>query len=143
MTKLILLYETARRDSIPIIPFAMNHESAFSYMDSSDGQCYIAIDYARILSVVDEIMKVAHELGHCETGSFYNVWSSCDVRKQHENRADKWAIKMLIPKDELDQAVREGCTEVWDLADRFDVTEDFIRKAVSWYKFGNLYQCFV
>jgi len=140
MTKLTALYDLARRDSIPVVPFSMKTRAAFSYMDPA-GQCYIAIDYAKILSFIDEVMKVAHELGHCETGSIYNPWAVCDVRKQHENRADKWAIKKLIPKDELDQAVREGCTEVWDLAERFNVTEDFVRKAVSWYKFGNLYQC--
>ena len=37
-----------------------------------------------------------------------------------------------------DQAVAEGCTELWELAERFDVTEEFVRKAVCLYVHGNL-----
>ena len=40
--------------------------------------------------------------------------------------------------DDLDQAVAEGCTEIWELADRFGVTEDFVRKAGCYYVHGNL-----
>ena len=32
----------------------------------------------------------------------------------------------------------DGHTEMWDLADYFHVTEDFMRKAVCWYTYGNL-----
>ncbi|MCD8322375.1 MAG: hypothetical protein LUC89_05765 [Oscillospiraceae bacterium] len=72
------------------------------------------------------------------TESFYNCYSSYDLRQRHENRADKWAIKKLIPKDELEEIVAEGVTEPWELAEHFGVTEDFIRKAVRWYQYGTL-----
>ena len=83
-------------------------------------------------------MCLAHEMGHIETNSFYNVHSPLDVRQKHENRANKWAIKQLITEEELDEAVANGHTEVWDLADYFDVTEEFMRKAVCLYTYGNL-----
>ena len=83
-------------------------------------------------------MHLSHELGHCVTGSFYNIYAAIDYRRRHENRADKWAISTLIPVDDLDDAVAQGCTEVWELAERFGVTEDFIRKAVCYYVHGNL-----
>ena len=108
-------------------------------MIDEDGRCYIAIDPTKITSGADEKTKIAHELGHCVTGSFYNVYSSCDFRQRHEARADKWAIKRLLPEDELHDAVANGHTELWELADVFDVTIDLVRKAVSWYKYGNLY----
>ena len=37
--------------------------------------------------------------------------------------------------DALDDAVADGCTEVWE---RFQVTEEFVRKAVCWYVHGNM-----
>ena len=40
--------------------------------------------------------------------------------------------------EELDNAIAEGCTEVWELADRFGVTEEFIRKTVCYYVHGNM-----
>ena len=61
-----------------------------------------------------------------------------DSRQRHENQANRWAIRTLIPVDDLDEAVAEGCTEVWELAERFGVTEEFMRKAVCLYVHGNL-----
>ena len=81
---------------------------------------------------------MSHELGHCATGSFYNIYAAIDCRQRHENRADKWAITALIPVDDLDEAVAQGCTEVWELAERFQVTEEFVRKAVCYYVHGNV-----
>lgn len=40
----------------------------------------------------------------------------------------------LLPRAELERAVAEGCTEVWELAERFDLTEDFIRRAAYVYR---------
>lgn len=83
-------------------------------------------------------MKLGHELGYSVTGSFYNEYATCDVRRKHENRADKWAINEFVSEQELDEAIADGHTEMWDLADYFHVTEDFMKKAVCWYTHGNL-----
>ena len=48
------------------------------------------------------------------------------------------AVRKLIPVEQLDDAVAGGCTELWELADRFGVTEDLMRKAVCLYVHGNL-----
>lgn len=132
------LYNLAESESVMVAAFTLNKREALSTMDS-DGQCYIAIDPQKIASAADEKTKLAHELGHCMTGAFYNVYSPFDSRQRDENHADKWAIKKLISEDELEEAVASGYTEIWELADYFSVTEDFMRKAVSWYKYGNLY----
>ena len=74
----------------------------------------------------------------CITGAFYNRYSNYDCRQRHENRADKWAIKKLIPVDALDNAIAAGHTDLWDLADHFGVTEPLMRRAVCYYVHGNL-----
>ena len=99
---------------------------------------WIALDTDHIESTTEAKVCLAHEMGHLETNSFYNVHSPLDVRQKHENRANKWAIKQLITEEELDEAVANGHTEIWDLADYFDVTEEFMRKAVCLYTYGNL-----
>lgn len=131
------LYRFAEEQNVRVDNFSLKKREALSFMDL-DGSCYIAIDPGRIRGETDEKMKMAHELGHCSTGSFYNEYASCDVRRKHENRADKWAVKKLISEDELDEAVAEGYTEIWSLAEHFGVTEDFMRKAVCLYTYGNL-----
>lgn len=104
----------------------------------SDGTYLIAINPAKLKGTADHKTKLAHDIGHCETGSFYNEYSPFDVVQQHEHRADKWAILHLVPKKDLDAAVADGHTEVWELAEIFEVTEEFMRKAIVWYKYGTL-----
>ena len=102
-----------------------------------DGSCVIGIDRSDMTDA-QEKTQLAHEIGHCETGSFYSRYVKVDSRQRHENRADKWAVRRLISADDLDNAVAEGHTELWDLADYFGVTEDFIKKAVCLYTHGNI-----
>ena len=130
-------YHIANQENIVVDHFALSKREALSIMDL-DGECFIAIDPQRISSETDERNKLAHELGHCITGSFYNPYSDYDCRQYHENRADKWAIQHLIPVEDLDDAVASGCTEIWDLAERFGVTEEFVRKTVCYYVHGNV-----
>ena len=131
------LYGVAEQECVEITPYRLQKRDALSLIDE-DGRCYIAIDPTKITSGADEKTKIAHELGHCVTGSFYNVYSSCDFRQRHEARADKWAIKRLLPEDELHDAVANGHTERWERADGIDVKIERGRKAVSWDKYGKL-----
>lgn len=103
-----------------------------------DGTCAIAINPWKMDTIEKENVSMAHELGHCRTGSFYNRFAALDLVRKHENRADKWAVRHLVPVTELDEAVADGCTELWQLAEHFNVTEDFMRKAVCWHIHGNL-----
>ncbi len=103
-----------------------------------NGHYGIFMDFDTIETTAEESVLIAHEGGHIATGSTHSIGSPYEIIEQHENRADKWAIKKLIPKDELDKAIAKGYTEIWDLADYFNVTEDFMKKAVWLYKTGSL-----
>lgn len=137
MMELLELYRIAEDQGIVVDCFELAKRESLSVMDR-DGECFIAIDPNKLESAQDETLKLAHEMGHCCTGSFYNRWAARDVRQKHENRADKWAIEHLVPKAEFDEAVDAGFNEVWSLSQYFDVSEDFMRKAVCWYTRGNL-----
>ena len=137
MTDLLDLYQCAEESSIDVDWFPMSRASSLS-APLPDGSCSVAIDPWKMETIAQETVCLAHELGHCNTGSFYNRWAARDVRQKHENRADKWAIKKLVPKDELDEAVSNGYTDLWSLANYFNVTVDFMKKAVCFYTYGNL-----
>ncbi len=93
---------------------------------------FIGINPFKLNSHSEEKVKLAHELGHCVTGSFYNRYSALDIRSKHERRADKWAIKKLIPINELKKACKI-CTNRYELSEHFGVTEDFMQKALDYY----------
>lgn len=137
MKTLQKIYHFAEKKNVIVDRFALQNRDALSVMDE-DGDCFIAIDPDKIQTETDERSKLAHEMGHCLTGAFYNQYSNYDCRQRHENKADKWAVKYLIPMEDLDTAVANGCTEIWELAEHFGVTEQFIKKAVCYYVHGNL-----
>jgi hypothetical protein len=135
--ELLELYQLADAEHIPVYSFDLPQTHSLSLMNN-DGSCAVAIDPFGLNSTKDEKIRLAHELGHCVTGSFYNRYSDFDIKAKSEYRADKWAIKKLIPKDELQAAFEQGYTEPWDLAEYFNVTEEFIIKAVNLYQLGNI-----
>lgn len=137
MIDLLELYHTADAEGVIVDCFPLDNRDALSLMDT-DGACSIAIDPFKLVSTKDEKIKLAHELGHCITGSFYNRYAKADIRARHERRADKWAIKKLIPKDELIEKLSEGYIEPWELAEQFDVTVPFMAMAMEYYQVRNL-----
>ena len=131
------LYELAEQENIPVLTFPLPETGSMSVMDDT-GQCYVGMDPELRDGDVAERVHLSHELGHCITGSFYNIYAAVDHRQRHENRANKWAVQQVIPVEKLDDAIAGGCTELWELAEKFGVTEDFVRKAVCYYVHGNL-----
>lgn len=131
------LYEIAHEQNIEVIPYPMRENGSMSVM-SQNGDCYIGMDESILDGGVQERVHLSHELGHCMTGSFYNIYATIDNRQRHEHRADKWAIQRLIPQSDLDNAIENGHTEIWELAEFFGVTEEFMKKAVCYYIYGNV-----
>lgn len=137
MRDLFSLYQLARQQNIPIYRFPMRENGSMS-LQRADGGCCIGMDDSVLDGGVQERVHLAHELGHCLTGSFYSPYTRIDSRKRHEYRADKRAVQELVTVQALDAAVAEGCTELWELAEYFGVTEDFMKKAVCYYTHGNV-----
>lgn len=140
ISNVVQLYDYAEQQGYDIYwyDFGPGGIDSLSVMELSDGKCYIGLDPFKFESDADELVKGLHELGHCDTGSFYNEYAAMDIRQKHENRADKRAIELHISEEDLDNAVADGHTELWDLADYFGVTIPFMKKAICWYTHGNL-----
>ena len=136
MEKSLKLDMIAEKDDIEIMEIKSENCPSLSVMTNS-GRCYIGID-SRKLTGAEETVCKAHELGHCETGAFYNRYAACDLVSKCEYRADVWAIETLVTRAELLNAMRSGKTEIWELAEYFSVTEDFMRKVCIHYGFLEL-----
>lgn len=97
-----------------------------------DGGNYITL--SKTLQGKEEKEVLAHELGHCEYGGTYNRHSPYDISAKAERRADKWAYHKLVPPGELREAFGMGVIEPWDLAERFEVSDEFMMKALEYYR---------
>ena len=121
-------YACADMNDITVLPAVCPECRAMSAMSDS-GACYIGIDYSVLNSETEELVALTHEIGHCSTGAFYNMYSPFSLVSQQEYRADVWAVKRLIPRAELMNALNHGMTEVWELAEFFTVPEKMIKLA--------------
>lgn len=123
------LYDRAQQQGIEIDNFAMREIVSVSFPEN-----WIAIDTRKIKTRAEEKVVLAHEIGHCETGSFYNIHSPFDRRERHEYKANKRSYQILIPHAELKAAVKKGLTEIWELAEYFDVPCEYMQKAAEYWR---------
>lgn len=98
-----------------------------------DGVYGLFIDTDQIGTIAEETVIVAHEAGHIFTGSTYKLTSPYSVIQKQENRANKWAIKKLLPFDEMKEAMSNGYKTKYALAEHFQLTEDFVQMAYDYY----------
>lgn len=124
------LYEYARQKQIIVEQMKIpKNKSLSARIQNKD---FIAIDERAMENSAEERTHLAHELGHCVTGSFYEIGSPLQIRGKYEYKANKWAVLKCVPKQELINLLKEGYQN-WKLAEHFGVTEDFIKTACTYY----------
>ena len=123
------LYIRAENGGIEIDNVPMREVVAVSFPEN-----WIAIDVNKIETSLEEKVILAHEIGHCETGSFYNIYSPFDLREKHEYRANKRSYEILVPQERLQEAVSRGITEIWELAEYFDIPCKVMQRAAEYWQ---------
>lgn len=97
------------------------------------GKTFLAIDKDVRADSAEERVLLAHELGHIETNSCYEVASSISLREFCERKAERWAINTLVPLKDLVDAYKNGNESIQSLSEIFGVTEEFMEKALKFY----------
>lgn len=126
------LYQIAEQNNIEVFTGDIPKTKSLCVPGAICLDCRLSFDGA------EERSHLAHELGHCIRGAFYTRSDPDYIRRRAENKADRWAIRCLIPEDALQAATDLGYTETWQLAEWFDVTEDLIAKALYFYQHGHM-----
>ena len=132
MQKLNQLYSKLYEDDIYFFDYRIHGEEKAAVIESNNNYG-IFVDYTKIDSFSDELSILAHEYGHIKTGATHRTYSPLELVAKNEYRANKYAVKMLIPISKLKSAFLHGVCETWELAEHFEVTEDFIHTALYIY----------
>ena len=129
---MIELYECAEQLGVEIFTGNIPNTVSFSIPG------YVALDYRLYEDSAEERCAAAHELGHNARDAFYTRNDPSYIKRRCENKANKWAIKKLVPKDELEYLVSRGIIEPWEIAEHFNITPEFAYMAMWYYRYGNL-----
>ena len=132
MDRLLGVYQELAEQGVSLFTWDIGEEKAATL--EMGGRYAVFMDFDNIPTRAEELVVIAHEGGHCSTGATHRVSSPYDLVEKHEYKAWKWAIQRLIPEEELDAAVESGLAEAWELAEHFQVTEPFLRRAVAYYR---------
>ena len=83
----------------------------------------------------------AEELGHYFCDATYKFNSDTAFISKQEYRAKKWSFYTLIPYNCLKSAIHNGIFSLYNLADYFNVTCEYMHNAVIFYteKYGTIY----
>ena len=122
------LYQIAADRGIEIDDVPMRKLKAVSYPEK-----WIAINRHKFKSETEYKCALAHEIGHCETSSFYNVDARENDRYLNEHHANKYAAELLLPLSDLLHAMHKGVLFSAILARTHDVTREFADMVLELY----------
>ena len=129
MITLDKLYDMAEELGIEVDDFCFDRIRSISVPG------HIGMDKSKMDDSSMEKTDLGHEMGHIGTNSFYTEGACREERETCEYRANKYAAEtFLMPFEEVVDALADGDTEPWQIAQRFGVTEEFVRIVLQIYE---------
>ncbi|MBQ9531135.1 MAG: ImmA/IrrE family metallo-endopeptidase [Eubacterium sp.] len=125
-----IVNEIALKNNIGIIDYPFEKIKACSIENGN--RYFIGINEKNFNNEAEKNTAKAHELGHCMTGALYCESSPLFTQEKCEYRANRWAIRKLIPKKTLIEYLKKGY-QMWDIAEELEVTEEFLWMAYHHY----------
>ena len=99
-----------------------------------DGAYYaVFLDFTKIHSARLLRGVCYHELGHIATGALHRVDSPYESVERSEYRANRWCAENYLTARDLRAAFSNGYTELWQLSEYFNLPEDDVSKALTYW----------
>lgn len=131
MFELADFYQYCRHNQIDVISYGGAPRPGVTIRDGD----YFAIflDFGKIRSA--RLLKgvCCHELGHAATGALHKVDSPFETVGRSEHRANRFVAEHYLTENDFREAFRDGYTETWQLAEYFDLPEEVIKSAYTYW----------
>ncbi len=131
MFELSDFYEYCRENQIEVIPYTGLPGEGATLRDAN--QYAIFLDFRQIRSTRLLRGVCCHEMGHAATGALHKVSSPYETVERSEYRANRWAAEHYLTELDFREAFSAGYTELWELAEYFDLPEQDIKKALTYW----------
>lgn len=125
-------YHYCKAHQVDIIPYSGCPQAGATIRDN--GWYAIFLDFSKIRTTRLLRGVCCHELGHVATGSLHKIDSPYELVERSEYRADKWVAENCLTEDAFRSAFTEGYTELWQLSEYFDLPQECIERALTYWK---------
>lgn len=125
-------YEYCKKNQVDVIPYAGCPQPGATVRDH--GYYAVFLDFSKIRSTRALRGVCCHELGHAATGALHKVDSPFELVERSEYRAARWVAENYLTAEMFQEAFAAGYTELWQLSEYFDLPEDCIASALTYWK---------
>lgn len=125
-------YNYCKTHQVDVIPYLGCPQPGATVRDQ--GYYAVFLDFSKIRSTRLLRGVCCHELGHAATGALHKVDSPFEMVERSEYRANRWAAETFMTESDFREAFAAGCTELWQLAEYFDMPEEDVSKALTYWK---------
>ena len=131
MFDLANFYQFCENNDVDIIPYLNAPSEGTTIRDEDYYAIFLDITKLRSIKVYNGVCL--HEVGHVATGALHKIDSPYETVERSEYRANRWGFENYLKVEEFKEAFAAGYTELWQLSDYFDLPEETIRKALSYW----------
>lgn len=131
MFELSDFYQYCAEHKVDVIPYAGIPAPGATIRDS--GVYAVFLDFTKICSTRLLRGVCCHELGHIATGALHKVDSPFELAERSEYRAKRWTAQKFLTAEAFREAFRCGYTEPWQLAEYFDLPEQDVKNALTYW----------
>ncbi len=124
-------YDYCKENKVDVIPFIGCPQPGATIRDQGDYAVFL--DFSKIRSTRLLRGVCYHELGHAATGALHKVDSPYELVGRSEYRANRWAAQHYLTQEDFRNAFQDGCRELWQLAEYFDLPESDVQKALTYW----------
>ena len=132
MFEIANFYEYCKQNQVDVIPYAGCPQPGATIRDQ--GFYAVFLDFTKIQSTRLLRGVCYHELGHVATGALHKVDSPYELAERSEYRANRWAAQHHLTAEDFRQAFSDGCREIWELAEYFELPERDVRSALEYWR---------
>ena len=124
-------YHYCRQHGVEVIPYAGVPQPGATIRDR--GEYAVFLDFTKIRSARLLRGVCCHELGHLATGALHKVDSPYELVERSEYRANRYVAQHWLTEADFREAFAASCTELWQLAEYFDLPEQDVKNALTYW----------
>ena len=121
MFELSQFYDYCRQNRVDVIPYRGMPQPGATLRDGC--RYAVFLDFSKIMSTRLLRAVCAHEMGHVATGAMHKVSSPYEL----------WERSEYLTAEDFREAFAAGCRELWELAEYFDLPEQDVKTALTYW----------